>query len=68
MSDHKPWYLSKTIWGALVAILATLGSMIGLEIDQPSQATLVDATLQIVTAAGAVIALFGRLVATDYIE
>lgn len=68
MLDHKPWYTSKTIWGALVAIGATLASMMGFDLDTQAQGQLVDAALQLVTAAGALVAIFGRLVATDFIE
>ena len=68
MIDRKPWYTSKTIWGALVAILATLASMMGFDLDSDAQADLVEAALQLVTAAGALVAIFGRLVATDFIE
>ena len=68
MLDHKPWYTSKTIWGALVAIAATLASMMGFDLDTQAQGQLVDAALQLVTAAGALVAIFGRLVATDFIE
>lgn len=68
MLDRKPWYTSKTIWGALVAILATLASMMGFDLDDAAQRQIVEAALQLVTAAGALVAIFGRLVATDFIE
>lgn len=68
MHDHKPWYTSKTIWGAAVAIVATILSMMGFDLDDAAQAQVVEAALQLVTAAGAIVAIFGRLVATDYIE
>lgn len=68
MHHLKPWYASKTVWGAVVAVLAGLGSLIGFEIDDASQATLVESALQIAGAAGALFALFGRIVATEMIE
>lgn len=53
MSDEKPWYLSKTIWGALVSVAATLAAMLGLPVDAGGQAALTEAILQMVSAVAA---------------
>lgn len=68
MTELKPWYRSKTVWGSLVAIGAAVGSIVGIDIDRELQVSLADAALQFVTAAGALVALFGRLTATSLIE
>lgn len=68
MIDEKPWYLSKTIWGSLVAVGAALASTVGLSIDGESQLAISEAILQVVAAAGALFSIYGRLSATDIIS
>lgn len=68
MTDSKPWYLSKTIWGSLIAMLAGIGSAFGLDLDVPSQANLVDAILKLVSVAGSLLAVYGRFAATRPID
>lgn len=67
MIDEKPWYMSKTIWGSLIAVAAALAGTAGLTIDAQSQMAISDAILQVISAAGALIAIYGRLNATDII-
>jgi hypothetical protein len=64
MIDAKPWYLSKTVWGAVIAIGASFAGLAGLHIDSSVQASLVDAAFQIASAAGGLIALLGRISAS----
>lgn len=59
----KNWYQSKTIWGALIVILATLLRAAGYEFGEVEQAELVDAVSTVATAAGGIVALWGRLAA-----
>lgn len=54
--DTKPFYLSLTFWGALIAGVAALGGVVGFEIPGGGEG-LAD---EIVTAIGAVLALIGR--------
>jgi hypothetical protein len=57
MNDSKQWYLSKTIWGAVVAFLSMVaGAIFGVEVDADTQAVLVD---QVVAGVSAVITLIG---------
>jgi len=63
----KPWYLSRTIWAALVTIAAGGLGLVGLPIDDLDQNALVEAALQAVTAIAGVVALVGRLDARDRI-
>lgn len=67
MVDEKPWYLSKTIWGSLISVAAAFTGMIGMSLDPATQGEIADALVQIVGAAGALLAIYGRLRATDVI-
>jgi hypothetical protein len=65
MEELKPWYMSRTIWGGLVAAGAAFGGLFGLSLEGADQAALTEALLQAVGAAGAVVAILGRLAATS---
>ena len=65
MTDSKPWYLSRTIWSAALAVLASLAGLAGFDVTAAQQATLVNSVLQIVSAGGAVAAIAGRFAATQ---
>ena len=67
MIDEKPWYLSKTIWGSLIAVGAALASAVGLNIDAQNQQLISDAIMQFIVAGGALFSIYGRLSATDII-
>ena len=68
MIDEKPWYLSRTIWGSLIAVAAALGSILGIPLDQATQTQLADIVVQLAGAAGALVAIYGRLAATEIIS
>lgn len=68
MIDEKPWYLSKTIWGSLIAVCAALSATLGIPLDGATQAQLADIAVQLVGAAGALLAIYGRLTATMIIS
>lgn len=63
MTETKPWYLSRAVWGALIAIFASIAGTFGIMLGEQDQASLTDAILQISGAFGALVALYGRLVA-----
>ena len=71
MMDTQPWYLSRTVWGALVAIIASLVAVLShnkvqiLATDQDQVVTLV---MTIAGAVGGAVALYGRIVATKQIS
>jgi hypothetical protein len=67
MPASKPWYLSRTIWASLVTILTAAMGLMGLSGAGIDDAALTDAVLQAVTALAGLIAIFGRLSATDRI-
>ena len=68
MSDEKVWYESKTIWGALIAIFASIINGLGFDLDTVSQSQLADSVIQLIGAIGAILAIYGRLNATDVIR
>ncbi|MBO6814636.1 MAG: hypothetical protein JJ891_07235 [Rhizobiaceae bacterium] len=68
MVDEKNWYESRTIWGALMAVTASFAGMAGVTIDTMTQGELVEAIIQLVGGAGALLAVYGRLAATNIIR
>lgn len=67
MTEMKPWYLSRTIWASLITVAVSLAGMAGLPPGGFDDAGLADAVVQALTAISGLIALFGRLSATDRI-
>lgn len=64
MLEMKPWYQSKTVWGALIAIAAPLLGRAGLELGGPEQAEIAEAMTTLAGTVGGLLALYGRLTAT----
>lgn len=56
----KPWWQSKTILGALAVLLAAGASAAGIDLDE---GTVTETLERVVTAAGAVLAIIGRITA-----
>ena len=67
MIEEKPWYLSKTIWGALIAVAASVLGVGGVDFDLGAQAQLAEALVQLAGASGAILAIYGRLTAREVI-
>ncbi|OBZ96028.1 hypothetical protein ADU59_06510 [Pararhizobium polonicum] len=61
MNDLKNWYLSKTVWGGVVAILASCANLLGLDITHEEQSGLVDGLTALAAAAGGLVAIWGRI-------
>jgi hypothetical protein len=61
MNDSKHWYQSKTVWGALIAILASLLQASGVDFDAAGQDQLADDLVALSGAIGGLVALYGRL-------
>ncbi|MBL4599710.1 MAG: hypothetical protein JKX93_12145 [Rhizobiaceae bacterium] len=68
MVNEKAWYDSKTIWGALLAVAASIAGSLGLSIDGGAQQDLAEALVQLTGAAGALLAVYGRFTAVDLIN
>lgn len=67
MVDEKPWYLSKTIWGSLISVAAALAGLAGITLDPVAQNAIAESVVQLVAAAGALLAIYGRLSASEVI-
>ncbi|MET3790753.1 hypothetical protein [Aquamicrobium terrae] len=67
MTATKPWYLSRTIWASVVAVVTGAAGMVGLPVDAAYGALITDTLLQGVSAVAALIAILGRLSAKDRI-
>ena len=63
MNDVKAWYRSRTVWGALIAILASLANAAGVEITTGDEGELADLVIAAVGTIGGLIALYGRIFA-----
>ncbi|WP_157015091.1 hypothetical protein [Mesorhizobium xinjiangense] len=68
MVSSKSWHHSRTIWAALVTILTSIAGLVGLPVGTLDQASLVDTILQAVTAISGIIAILGRVSASQRIE
>lgn len=67
MNSTKPWYLSRTIWASLITVASAAGSMLGVPVGAIDNAALTDALLQAIAAVSGLVAIFGRLQATERI-
>jgi hypothetical protein len=63
MDDTKQWYLSKTVWGGLIAVLASLLQATGVDIDPGMQDALADHLVALAGAVGGLVAIYGRFAA-----
>lgn len=61
MAEEKRWYLSKTIWGGLVAVVAALAGIVGIDVDAANGDAVVLALTNAAAAIGGVVAIIGRL-------
>jgi len=67
MAGTKAWWQSRAVWGGLVAAIAGIGGLFGLNLNEVSQGMIVDVVVQMATVAGALIAVIGRVRATTKI-
>ncbi len=68
MDDMKAWYQSKTVWGALVVVMAPLLQVVGLNLPRGVEGELVEGLMTVADGVGGLIALYGRLSATRVIR
>jgi len=63
--ESKPWYLSKTIWGAVIGVVAGGLALIGHGLSSETQTWLANEVVQVVeagvTVVGGVLAIYGRV-------
>ena len=67
MEENKPWYISKTVWGGLIAVGAAVAGSFGVDIDAGTQSEIVDYIVVGVGAIGGLVAIIGRLQANKKI-
>jgi hypothetical protein len=58
MNDEKSWYLSKSVIGSVVAILALIAGAFGYDVDAAGQEQI---TLSVIGIIGAGLAIYGRI-------
>jgi hypothetical protein len=68
MEDLKQWYLSKTVWGGLLAMAACALQLKGLQLGANDQSALADSIVSIVGALGGILAVYGRVTAKTAIK
>lgn len=61
MENIKFWYHSKTVWGALIAIAASLLQMGGITIGADIEAELAEIAVTLSGVAGGLLAIYGRI-------
>ena len=61
MNDVKAWYRSRTVWGALIAILASLANGAGVDVTTGDEAELAYLVVAAVGVIGGLVALVGRI-------
>lgn len=67
MNEIKPWYQSKAIWGALIAVAASAVRVGGVDLGAADQTELADAAVNIAGTIGGLLALYGRVSAKNRI-
>lgn len=63
MDEIKPWYLSRTIWAALLVVVSVVAAAFGIPLEQGETDAIAEAVLQVIAAVAGVAALLGRLFA-----
>lgn len=67
MTDIKPWWQSKTLWGAIVTIGSAALDLAGLELGEAETEALTGFLTSLGAAIGGIIAIVGRLKAKSRI-
>jgi hypothetical protein len=68
MEDVKGLFESKTVWGGIIALVSAGAGLFHYSVAPADAANLVELCTAMTTAAGSVIAIIGRIVATKKIE
>jgi hypothetical protein len=61
VNDLKIWYMSTTVWGGVVAILASCANFLGLDVTYDDQTGFIDWLTALAAAAGGLLAIWGRI-------
>lgn len=68
MTDIKPWWQSKTLWGAAVTLAAAGLGLVGIDVSEADRGLLVDLLASLGAAIGGILAIFGRIAAKQRIR
>ena len=60
----KAWYMSKGVWGGLIAIAAAVAGAFGIAVSPEDQASLAEAAVVVASAVGGALAIVGRVMAS----
>lgn len=63
MPDIKPWWQSKTLWGAIVTLVSSALGLAGLDIGDADRQALAELLTSLGAALGGVVAIAGRIAA-----
>ena len=61
MTDIKPWWQSKTLWGAIVTLASSVLGLAGLELGKADADALTGLLTSLGGAIGGIIAIVGRV-------
>lgn len=61
MNGTKVWWQSKTVWGSIVALLAGVATLAGVNLDATLQDQLAELIVGVANIAGGAIAWYGRV-------
>lgn len=67
MDESKPWYLSRTIWGVVVMMVASLAHIFHYQIDAQLQADITNYIASIGDVVGGGLTIYGRIKASKAI-
>lgn len=59
--NDKAWYMSKGIWGGIIAIVAAIAGVAGYAVDAETQASLTEVAFAIAGSVGGLLAIIGRV-------
>ena len=68
MKNVKQWWQSKTMWAGIVTLVIGLLGSLGLADLEGQQGVIVEKIMQIITAAGGMMAIIGRATAKSEIR
>jgi len=68
MEEFKNIFASRTVISAIIVLVAAIVNIFGYTIDPKTQAELIEMVMTIITAVGALAAIYFRVVATKKIK
>ncbi|MEM6666532.1 MAG: N-acetylmuramidase domain-containing protein [Pseudomonadota bacterium] len=68
MTDAKPWFKSRAIWGALTTIAASIAGFAGLQVEPQIVEQATSQIVLLLSAGGGLLSLVGRVFATSRIS